>query len=341
MVQWYWLQDTIPEARPVQLHARAADRAVEGTDCRTCPGGRIDFCFDGRRRGRHDRHLPAGHGAAGGPRRRPSFRSTRSAGTAARSSGRTTSRWARSSSSIRGNGWCGRSSASTSRPAGHAVDRAGLEDAAFEQGHSAGAVEAVSRGIPTCWRRSFDGPGLMMSWVKKPLLGREGANITLHQPGQGHRNRRRLRRRGLHLPGSGAAEDVRRHVPGDRQLGDRARGRQCRRRHGHSRIGYSRSRRIPAGSCRTCSTESALNPGNRTGSCAASSPASEMRPAIACFAWVTSSAAAATSASSFCRRLRLQLDIVVLANAARVANPVFDCSVEGLHGVQMGGGRFR
>ena len=23
----------------------------------------------------------------------------------------------------------------------------------------------------------------MMSWVRKPLLGREGANITLHQPG--------------------------------------------------------------------------------------------------------------------------------------------------------------
>jgi glutathionylspermidine synthase len=30
----------------------------------------------------------------------------------------------------------------------------------------------------------FDGPRLMMSWVKKPLLGREGANITLHQPGK-------------------------------------------------------------------------------------------------------------------------------------------------------------
>jgi len=29
----------------------------------------------------------------------------------------------------------------------------------------------------------FESPGLMMSWVKKPLLGREGANITLHQPG--------------------------------------------------------------------------------------------------------------------------------------------------------------
>ncbi len=30
----------------------------------------------------------------------------------------------------------------------------------------------------------FEGPGLMMSWVKKPLLGREGANITMHQPGR-------------------------------------------------------------------------------------------------------------------------------------------------------------
>ena len=37
---------------------------------------------------------------------------------------------------------------------------------------------------PYLLEASFDGPGLMMSWVKKPLLGREGANITLHQPGQ-------------------------------------------------------------------------------------------------------------------------------------------------------------
>lgn len=37
---------------------------------------------------------------------------------------------------------------------------------------------------PNLLEASFDGPGLMMSWVKKPLLGREGANITLHQPGQ-------------------------------------------------------------------------------------------------------------------------------------------------------------
>jgi glutathionylspermidine synthase len=35
---------------------------------------------------------------------------------------------------------------------------------------------------PYLLEASFDGPGLMRSWVKKPLLGREGANITLHEP---------------------------------------------------------------------------------------------------------------------------------------------------------------
>jgi glutathionylspermidine synthase len=37
---------------------------------------------------------------------------------------------------------------------------------------------------PYLLEAKFDGPGLMMSWVKKPLLGREGANILMHQPGQ-------------------------------------------------------------------------------------------------------------------------------------------------------------
>jgi len=37
---------------------------------------------------------------------------------------------------------------------------------------------------PYLLEASFDGPGLMLSWVKKPLLGREGCNITLHQPGR-------------------------------------------------------------------------------------------------------------------------------------------------------------
>jgi glutathionylspermidine synthase len=37
---------------------------------------------------------------------------------------------------------------------------------------------------PYLLEASFDGPGLMMSWVKKPLLGREGANITMHRAGE-------------------------------------------------------------------------------------------------------------------------------------------------------------
>jgi glutathionylspermidine synthase len=41
------------------------------------------------------------------------------------------------------------------------------------------------RGHPNLLEASFDGPGRMECWVKKPLLGREGANITLHYP-HGH-----------------------------------------------------------------------------------------------------------------------------------------------------------
>jgi glutathionylspermidine synthase len=36
---------------------------------------------------------------------------------------------------------------------------------------------------PNLLEAQFDSPGLMMSYVRKPLLGREGANITLYQPG--------------------------------------------------------------------------------------------------------------------------------------------------------------
>ena len=37
---------------------------------------------------------------------------------------------------------------------------------------------------PNLLEASFDGPGLIRSWVRKPLMGREGANITLHRPGE-------------------------------------------------------------------------------------------------------------------------------------------------------------
>jgi glutathionylspermidine synthase len=39
-------------------------------------------------------------------------------------------------------------------------------------------------GHPNLLEASFDNPGAMASWVKKPLLGREGANITLHDGNQ-------------------------------------------------------------------------------------------------------------------------------------------------------------
>jgi len=37
-------------------------------------------------------------------------------------------------------------------------------------------------GHPNLLEARFDGPGTMTRWVRKPLLGREGANITMHRP---------------------------------------------------------------------------------------------------------------------------------------------------------------
>jgi glutathionylspermidine synthase len=42
-------------------------------------------------------------------------------------------------------------------------------------------------GHPNLLEAHFDGPGPLTSWVQKPLLGREGANITLHRPGEDFR----------------------------------------------------------------------------------------------------------------------------------------------------------
>jgi glutathionylspermidine synthase len=39
-------------------------------------------------------------------------------------------------------------------------------------------------GHPNLLEASFGSPGAMASWVKKPLLGREGTNITLHAGGE-------------------------------------------------------------------------------------------------------------------------------------------------------------
>jgi glutathionylspermidine synthase len=37
-------------------------------------------------------------------------------------------------------------------------------------------------GHPNLLEAHFDGPGALTYWVRKPLLGREGANITMHRP---------------------------------------------------------------------------------------------------------------------------------------------------------------
>jgi glutathionylspermidine synthase len=38
-------------------------------------------------------------------------------------------------------------------------------------------------GHPNLLEAHFDEPGTLTSWVRKPRLGREGANITMHRPG--------------------------------------------------------------------------------------------------------------------------------------------------------------
>jgi glutathionylspermidine synthase len=39
-------------------------------------------------------------------------------------------------------------------------------------------------GHPNLLEARFDSPSEMTQWVRKPLLGREGANITLHRAGE-------------------------------------------------------------------------------------------------------------------------------------------------------------
>ena len=103
---------------------------------------------------------------------------------------------------------------------------------------------------PYLLEASFDGPGLMMSWVKKPLLGRESPNVAWHQPGQD-----------IETAGSYGAEgyiyqamappktfDDQHAVLG---RGHWTRRRQRRRRHGHTGIrhaGHRESQSVRAAS---------------------------------------------------------------------------------------------
>ena len=61
-----------------------------------------------------------------------------------------------------------------------AVDRADLENAAFKQRHSADSVGGISRPSESA-RAHFHDPEKLTDYVKKPLLSREGANLTIRR----------------------------------------------------------------------------------------------------------------------------------------------------------------
>ena len=73
---------------------------------------------------------------------------------------------------------------------------------------------------PYLLESKFDGPGLMMAWAKKPMLGREGATFCFIA-GEGRGDGQRVRQTSAHLPADGGVEELRREVSGDRELVDR------------------------------------------------------------------------------------------------------------------------
>ena len=202
VVQWYWLQDVFPQGRPVQFDPREADRALEGharpaarrrASC-TSPAmptsaedqGNLDYLRDtaiaGRARRAPDRHR----------RHRLERQALRGPGGKAPST--------RSSSSIRGSGWCARSSASTWPIGGMRVIEPRVEDAALEQGDPADALGDVPRAPEPA-------AGLLRAGQVRHRL-REEADLLARRrqrhdqrEGRGGRGAGRLRRRGLHLAG--------------------------------------------------------------------------------------------------------------------------------------------
>jgi glutathionylspermidine synthase len=180
VVQWYWLQDVFPRRDQFNsLHPKLIALWKELTPC--LPGGRIDFCsVDDAEDGMTVTYLQD---------------TAQQAGLAA------------SVFPIDEIGWNGSAFVGPDeRPLGAIFKLYPWEWMMREEfGRHLGKDRTVwieppwkmllsNKGIlPVLWslyprhpyllEASFDGPGLMMSWVKKPLLGREGANITLHQPG--------------------------------------------------------------------------------------------------------------------------------------------------------------
>jgi len=181
VVQWYWLQDTNPNRDQFNsIHERLIALWKELTPY--LPGGRIDFCsMDDVEDGMTVTYLQD---------------TAQQAGLAA------------SCFPITEVGWNGGDFVGPdSQPLGAVFKLYPWEWMVREEfARHVGGASTVwieppwkmllsNKGIlPVLWKlyprhpflleAHFDSPGLLMSWVKKPLLGREGANITLHEPGR-------------------------------------------------------------------------------------------------------------------------------------------------------------
>jgi glutathionylspermidine synthase len=180
VVQWHWLKDTFPYRDQFNsIHERLISLWKELTPC--LPDGRIDFCsMDDREDGMTVTYLQ----------------------DTARQAGLETSIFPVSEI-----GWDGRTFVGPDDSPLTAVFKLYPWEwmVREEFGRHVSTAPTIwieppwkmllsNKGIlPVLWtlfprhpyllETSFDGPGLMMSWVKKPLLGREGANITIHRPG--------------------------------------------------------------------------------------------------------------------------------------------------------------
>ena len=139
-----------------------------------------------------------------------------------------------------------------------------MEDAAFEQRNSAGAVGALS-GHPNLLESRFDGPGALEAWVRKPLLGREGANIAMHRPDGDFETDGAYGEEGFVYQDLAciASFDGKYPVMGSWLIGHAAG--QRRGRHRHSRVGHADYGPISASSYRTCSIRPVANAVRGTG----------------------------------------------------------------------------
>ena len=76
-------------------------------------------------------------------------------------------------------------------------------------------------GHPNLLPASFNGPEAMDEWVKKPLLGREGANITLQGPEGRMESEGDYGEEGFVYQQLAPLGEIRRKNSGDRELGGR------------------------------------------------------------------------------------------------------------------------